>query len=120
MLSELGQVNAGTALLARKAQENFTKAVETDSKAEFPWAAVGIFAGGFILYSLFSGKKPAPVAGFAGGGSRASKAYRQSMHEYGSGKNQFVLRGDRREYEHKRNAAAILRADRFRAARKRR
>jgi hypothetical protein len=104
MLSELGQVNAGTALLAQQAQKRFTEAVEKDSKAEFPWAAVGIFAGGFILYSLFSGKKPAPVAGLAGGGSRASKKLRQYAHAERRGKGEQALRIEHREYEHKRAA----------------
>lgn len=103
MLSELGQTNAGTALLAREAQKRFTEAVEKDSKAEFPWAAVGIFAGGFILYSLFSGKKKdGAVSGFGGGGSRAGKKLRQYAHAERRDKSEQALRIERREFEHKR------------------
>ena len=58
-LSELGQSPIAKAAYSQAALKKFQEGIEADSKAEFPWAGVGIFAGGFILYAMFSGKKKA-------------------------------------------------------------
>lgn len=56
--------------------------------------------------------------GLSGGGSRASKQYRQDMTAHARGKSQQALRIERRDSESASTRAANARADRFRASRK--